>query len=713
VAQQQVGLLTGRETNTDHPPSVSRDHDASGGVEDRVGDVVAMRAQLPDGAGVQVVDPQAALPDENDRVAIRAEVRHQERSLLRTRKIRLFLDLRRDACEIPAPEKRSAGDQQVTFAGELQMADPDAIVGIKGSDLARHQVPDANHGLLLIDVAGAAGDEARSGIDGEVHHRIGETEQLTGWTTVEGKDPHSAHPGTDCHEGAIRCHCEPGGTLPEVFGTMQDPGSLPGPAIERPHPCRAVLRCRDQLPAVWRERQPFDATLMPPENVGEGAGQRPERDREPVARREPGALWMESQPGSNLTSVVLDRAWSAAQPLPIGIRRRGEIAQEPGVRAEHQPGGVEPQRKRPQCSDACGGAGQLGGRRLQRPDRDCSRRVSCCEPSSRFIEHRHGEGAVVFQRGRWCHVCTRGMQWRHVQLAAFGPDEESPGWIDTEEGPTGPLGDFVPSEEIRLTAFEPPRTGQELQAVSLQVFGARDQPLAVTGEPEELVEGPPELERAKEAATRDRPQPGLLHVGQSAGDEVAVGTDPAFPTRLGLLEGCRGTSIRGPELAAGQEPATVWAEVDRVLTAGRKTQLCWAPPEGLEGQSPHLGVVRELEAGDRVRNGSGRVILESQLTEREQVRGLCPSSLVERASPEAADDREHCEQHDEGRRDRDSPTASPPRGHRRHRRGEGLLGLGEPARVALPPQAVLAVCGAGPQPVLRASVLVPRSRRLP
>ena len=75
-----------------------------------------------------------------------------------------------------------------------------------------------------------------------------------------------------------------------------------------------------------------------------------------------------------------------------------------------------------------------------------------------------------------------------------------------------------------------------------------------------------------------------------------------------------GRPQRGTVTAAGGgQPAAVRAEVDTVWALCFETNLGWALPQGVEGQSPHLGVVHLLEAGDGIRELSGRVRAEPLL----------------------------------------------------------------------------------------------------
>jgi len=82
------------------------------------------------------------------------------------------------------------------------------------------------------------------------------------------------------------------------------------------------------------------------------------------------------------------------------------------------------------------------------------------------------------------------------------------------------------------------------------------------------------------------------------------------------------------------------------------------------------------------------------------------------AKPEAGESqRDGGEDHNHGSGG-EPPAPAPAGGEGRHRRGESLLALAQPARVTLLPQAELAVGGAGPEPIVVATVLVPRSSGL-
>ncbi len=100
------------------------------------------------------------------------------------------------------------------------------------------------------------------------------------------------------------------------------------------------------------------------------------------------------------------------------------------------------------------------------------------------------------------------------------------------------------------------------------------------------------------------------------------------------------------------------------------------------------------------------------LGQRQQLGGLGAAGLLHAAAPEGSEHRGHHNGEGECRRGCDPPSPASAGRERGHRRGEGLLKLGQAARVALPPDRILPVRRAGPEQVVRPVVLVPGPRRL-
>ncbi len=122
--------------------------------------------------------------------------------------------------------------------------------------------------------------------------------------------------------------------------------------------------------------------------------------------------------------------------------------------------------------------------------------------------------------------------------------------------------------------------------------------------------------------------------------------------------------------------------------------------------------VGQLEAGRGVGHGGRGVVLVPEFGQREQAGRLGASALQHRLPPQPGDRAGHDQQGGDGGRNDDAAAPRAPLGERRHGADEGLLGGGQPARVALAPELELPEGRAGPEQVVRPAVLVPHVGRL-
>ena len=109
-------------------------------------------------------------------------------------------------------------------------------------------------------------------------------------------------------------------------------------------------------------------------------------------------------------------------------------------------------------------------------------------------------------------------------------------------------------------------------------------------------------------------------------------------------------------------------------------------PERLHGEEARLGAIRELETPSGMGESRGRVIIQLDLTHRDQFLSFGPAFLVHALAPEDGDGRcdDSSGDHDSGYRKSASPPT--PSGVGGHRGCEVLLGLRKTARIAVSPQ---------------------------
>ncbi len=130
-------------------------------------------------------------------------------------------------------------------------------------------------------------------------------------------------------------------------------------------------------------------------------------------------------------------------------------------------------------------------------------------------------------------------------------------------------------------------------------------------------------------------------------------------------------------------------------------------PERSECEQACSFTVGQRETGDGVGNGGTGVGLELELAEGNKLARLGAAGSGDAATPEIGENRRDGNDDDSGGRGGNSSSPFAPGRVRIHRCAECLLDLGQPAGVALTPQLELAEGGAGPEPVVVASVLVP------